>query len=169
MPPPAAALPDGRLFREVTGAFATGVTVVTTVADGVDHAMTVNSFSSVSLDPPLVMFCAERTGRFHAAVLAAGFWAVSVLGTGHREASDWFAAPGRPLDDQLDGWPTVRGAETGAPLLAGALAALECRTRQVHEAGDHSIVVGQVLSLDLPDPDAEPLVFHRGGYRALDR
>ncbi|WP_281174973.1 flavin reductase family protein [Actinomadura oligospora] len=161
--------PDPRLFRRVVGRFATGVAVVTTVADGVDHAMTVNAFTSVSLDPLLVMFCADRTARFHDTVLAAGTWAVSVLPDGLRAASEHLATRGRPIAGQLDGYRVHRGAATGAPVLSDALAAVECRTHAVHEGGDHSIVVGEVLSLDLPDPDAEPLIFHDGRYRRIAR
>ncbi|MFC5187305.1 flavin reductase family protein [Actinomadura harenae] len=161
--------PDPRLFRQVVGRFATGVAVVTTVADGVDHAMTVNAFTSVSLDPLLVMFCADRTARFHDTVLTAGTWAVSVLPDGLRAASEHLATRGRPIAGQLDGYRVHRGAVTGAPVLSEALASVECRTHAVHEGGDHSIVVGEVLSLDLPNPEAEPLIFHDGRYRRIAR
>ncbi|MEV4255054.1 flavin reductase family protein [Spirillospora sp. NPDC049652] len=161
--------PDARLFRRVVGRFATGVAVVTTVDDGVDHAMTVNAFTSVSLDPLLVMFCAERTARFHDTVLAAGTWAVSVLPDGLRAASEHLATRGRPIAGQLDGYRVHRGAVTGAAVLSEALAAVECRTHAVHPAGDHSIVIGEVLSLDVPNPDAEPLIFHDGRYRRIAR
>lgn len=158
---------DPALYRDVAGRFATGVAIVTTVADGSDHAMTVNAFTSVSLDPLLVMFCAEKAARFHAVVLDSGVWAVSVLGEEQRGASDWFATRGRVLDGRLDAFEQTRGPATGAPILAGAVAALECRTYAVHDGGDHSIVVGEVLSLDVPDPDARPLIYYRGGYRSL--
>ncbi|WP_233510199.1 flavin reductase family protein [Actinomadura craniellae] len=159
--------PDPLEFRRVAGRFATGVVVVTTTLDGVDHAMTVNAFTSVSLDPLLVLFCVERTARFHDVVLATGQWAVSVLGEEDREASDWFATRGRPLEGQLDGRPVARGEKTGLPLFAGAVAALECRSWAVHDGGDHSIVVGEVLSLGVPDPAARPLLYYEGRYRGL--
>ncbi|MQY03813.1 flavin reductase family protein [Actinomadura macrotermitis] len=158
---------DPALFRQVTGRFATGVAVVTTVVDGVDHAMTVNAFTSVSLEPLLVMICVEKIARFHDMVLRSGFWGVSVLGEGMREESQWFATRGRPLEGQLDGWSYHRGPATGTAVFTRAVAALECRTHAVHAAGDHSIVVGEVLSLDLPDPGGKPLIFYTGGYRAL--
>ncbi|WP_262403602.1 flavin reductase family protein [Actinomadura sp. CNU-125] len=145
---------DSTLFRGVMGRFATGVAIVTTVSDdGADHAMTVNAFTSVSLDPPLVMFCAERTGRFHDVVLATGRWAVSVLPEDMRDASQWFATRGRLLDGQLRGWAHTRGPATGVPILSRAVAAVECRTHAVHDGGDHTIVVGEVVGLDVPDPD----------------
>ncbi|MBE1534200.1 flavin reductase family protein [Actinomadura algeriensis] len=159
---------DSTLFRGVVGRFATGVAIVTTVsADGADHAMTVNAFTSVSLDPPLVMFCVEKAGRFHDVVLEAGRWAVSVLTEDMRDASQWFATRGRTLDGQLRGWAHARGPATGAPILSRAVASVECRTHAVHEGGDHTIVVGEVVGLDVPDPDGRPLIFYAGGYRTL--
>ncbi|QFG27407.1 flavin reductase family protein [Actinomadura sp. WMMB 499] len=150
------------------GRFATGVAIVTTVTDvGAEHAMTVNAFTSVSLDPPLVMFCADKAARFHGMVLETGRWAVSVLSEEMRDASERFATRGRALDGRLEGRPHVRGPATGAPILAGALAALECRTRAVHDGGDHTIVVGEVVGLDVPNPDGRPLIFYGGGYRTL--
>ncbi|WP_018655735.1 flavin reductase family protein [Actinomadura flavalba] len=165
--PDAAPAVDRGRFRAVAGRFATGVAVVTTVADGVDHAMTVNAFTSVSLDPLLVLFCAEKTARFHDAVLATGTWGVSLLARDMAETSQRFATRGRPLDDQLAGLEHTRGARTGAALLGGAVATLECRTHAVHEGGDHSIVVGEVLDLDAPEVAAAPLVFYEGRYRTL--
>src|SRR4051812_2818629 len=88
---------DPEEFRRAVGRFATGITIVSTVADGADHAMTVNAFTSVSLDPVLVLFCVEKIARFHEVVISTGEWAVSVLGAGGREASQWFATRGRPL------------------------------------------------------------------------
>ncbi|MFI0451067.1 flavin reductase family protein [Actinomadura sp. 6N118] len=158
---------DPALYRQVVGRFATGVAVVTTVADGADHAMTVNAFTSVSLDPLLVLFCAEKISRFHEFVLDSGLWAVSVLAEEMRDASNWFATRGRVLDGQLDDWPHTRGPITGAPVFTAAVAALECRTHAVHDGGDHSIVVGEVLNLDIPDPSGKPLIFYDGTYRSL--
>jgi flavin reductase (DIM6/NTAB) family NADH-FMN oxidoreductase RutF len=160
---------DPALFRRVAGRFATGVAIVTSVVDGADHAMTVNAFASVSLDPLLVMFCPEKIARFHDLGLDAGEWAVSVLSEGMRDASQWFATRGRMLDGQLQGWDHVRGPVTGAAIFSDAVAALECRTHAVHDAGDHSIVVGEVLSLHVPSPDARPLIFYGGGYGRLAR
>ncbi|WP_242614517.1 flavin reductase family protein [Actinomadura roseirufa] len=164
---PAAPDVDPARFRRVAGRFATGVAIVTTVADGADHAMTVNAFTSVSLDPPLVMFCAEKIARFHDVVLGTGLWAVSLLTEDMADASQWFATRGRALDGQLRGWEHTRGPATGAAVFARAVGALECRTHAVHDGGDHSIVVGEVLALDVPDPGGLPLVFYDGRYREL--
>jgi len=154
-------------FRQALGRFATGITVATTLKDGVDHAMTANSFASVSLEPPTVLVCVEKITRFHEAVLSSGLWAVSVLGEGARDVSVWLASRGRPLAGQLDGVAHGRGAHTGAAVLTGALAVVECRTRDVHDGGDHVIVVGDVLGVETPTTDARPLVYYTGRYHGL--
>lgn len=154
-------------YRRVVGRFATGVAIVSTVQDGVDHAMTVSAFTSVSLDPLLVLFCPEKIARFHDAVLRSGLWAVSILGEQSKEASQRFATRGRELEAQLTGWKVQRGEHTGAPIFAEAIGALECRTRAVHDGGDHSIVVGEVLGFGVPNEDGGPLIYYRGGYWRL--
>jgi flavin reductase (DIM6/NTAB) family NADH-FMN oxidoreductase RutF len=144
---------DDASFRRAAGQFASGIVVVTTRAG---HAMTVSAFTSVSLDPPLVLFCAEKIARFHDAVLAEGSWAVSILAEDDEKTARWLATRGRPMDGQLDGVAHHPGPATGAPLLDGALAALECRTTAVHDAGDHTIVVGQVKAVTVPPEPPEP-------------
>lgn len=154
-------------FRVVMSRFATGVTVVTCVQEGFDHAMTANSFTSVSLEPALVLVCVENDSRFHEAISAVGTWSVSVLEASQRGRASWFATRGRPLVGQLDSTPTHRSTVSGALLLSEALVTLDCRTVAVHPAGDHDIVVGTVLDLQLTHPDAEPLVYFGRGFRAL--
>lgn len=154
-------------YRRVVGRFATGVTVITTEVDGEQHAMTCNSFTSVSLEPMLVLFCAEKVARFHDVVLTSGAWAVSVLAHGQEDVSRRFAVRGRPLEDQFDGLPFSVGAATGAAILDGALAALECRTVSVTDAGDHTVFIGEVLGLGVPDPEGDPLLYYEGRYRAF--
>lgn len=152
-------------YRKVVGRFATGVAIVTTRLGDVDHAMTVNSFTSVSLEPLLVLFCAEKVARFHDAVLEAGVWGVSVLPASMEDASRFFAHRGRPLNGQLARWPHHRG-ESGVALFDGAIAIVECATTAVHDGGDHSIVVGGVTALGTPS-DAAPLLYHEGRYKSL--
>lgn len=159
--------PEAHAFRRVVSRFASGVTVATTVAGGLDHAMTASAFCSVSLDPLLVLLCVEREARFHDAVAESGFWGVSVLREDMRPAATWFAERGRPLHGQLERVAFHRGPRTGTPLLDGALATIECRTEELHGAGDHTIVVGRVLGLDLPDPEGAPLVWYRGRYTSV--
>jgi len=154
-------------FRTVMGRFATGVTVVTCVQDGFDHAMTANSFASVSLEPALVLVCVETESRFHEAVLHAGAWNVSVLDESQRGRASWFATSGRPLIGQFDTTPTHRSIETGALLLSDSLATLECVTEAVHRAGDHDIVVGRVVGMDLIRPSGRPLLYFSSAYSTL--
>ncbi len=149
----------------MAGRFATGIAIVTTVAGGVDHAMTVNSFASVSLDPLLVLVCVEKIARFHDAVLEAGVWGVSVLGDDGEEASRAFATRGRTLEGQLDRWSHRRGT-LGHALFDTAIATLECRTVNVYDGGDHSVILGEVVSADIPN-DGPPLIYHEGRYRHL--
>jgi flavin reductase (DIM6/NTAB) family NADH-FMN oxidoreductase RutF len=154
-------------FRRVAGRFATGIAVVTASIDGTGHAMTVTAFTSVSLDPLLVLFCAEKIARFHDAVLDAGTWAVSVLDEESEKTARWLATRGRRLDGQLNSIRHHPGPQTGAPILDEALAALECRTTAVHDGGDHSIVVGEVIGVSEPRPDGRPLLYYGSAYRRL--
>lgn len=163
----AAAPVDVAVFRRAVGRFATGVCVVSTLTGGRDHAMTANAFTSVSLDPLLVLICVEEDARFHDAVLEAGTWGVSVLDERARGIAEWLATPGRPLVGQLDPVPHHRGRVTGVALVDASLAALECRTTDVHPAGDHVIVVGEVVSVELAPEGHGPLVYHRSSYRSL--
>lgn len=160
---------DRAAYRRAASRFASGILVVSTRQAGLDHAMTVTAFTSVSLDPVLVLFCAEKAARFHAAVLAAGTWAASVLREDHEKAARWLATRGRPLEGQLDAFRHHPGPLTGAPILDDALSALECRTTAVHDGGDHSIVVGEVLGVTEPGPDEElgPLLHYGSRYRRL--
>jgi flavin reductase (DIM6/NTAB) family NADH-FMN oxidoreductase RutF len=167
VPIPEPEVPDAGTFRRAAGRFATGVCVVTAVENGLDHAMTANAFTSVSLDPLLVLVCVETDARFHDAVLESGQWALSVLDAGARPVAEWLATRGRPLHGQLDRVPFRRGPKTGAALLEQANAWLECRTQAVYPGGDHSIVVGEVLTADVGAQDHGSLVYHRSAYTRL--
>jgi len=116
----------------------------------------------------LVLICVETEARFHDAVIGSGFWGVSVLDGDGRPVADWLANRGRPLHGQLDRFAHHRGPVTGTALLDGAQATLECRTTAVHPGGDHSIVVGEVVSVGMPDSAPSTLLYHRGAYRRLD-
>ncbi|HEX5534733.1 MAG TPA: flavin reductase family protein [Actinomycetales bacterium] len=154
-------------FRRAVGRFATGVCVVTTFAGRHDHAMTANAFTSVSLDPLLVLVCVEQDARFHEAVIESGTWGVSVLDVTARGEAEWLASPGRPLIGQLDTVAHHRGDVTGVALLDHSLATLECLTENVFPGGDHSIVVGRVVAVGLATDGPGPLIYHRSGYRSL--
>jgi len=158
--------PTPAQFRRASSRYATGIAIVTSVVDGVDHAMTANSFTSVSLDPLLALVCVERDSRFHAAVLRAGVWAVSFLPRDGERVARWFATRGRPLSGQFDDVPAVRGAN-GCLLLEGALAGLELRTEQVVGAGDHDILLAEVTAIHQPPEAGEPTIYYASAFRHL--
>jgi flavin reductase (DIM6/NTAB) family NADH-FMN oxidoreductase RutF len=149
------------------GRFATGVTVLTTRLRDLDHAMTANAVTSVSLEPLLLLVCVEREARFHDAVVESGVWGISVLSSKDRPAADWLATRGRPLHGQLDQIAHHHGPKTGVALLDTALSTFECVTTAVHPAGDHSIVVAEVVSITTAAHPGEALLYYRGGYETL--
>lgn len=160
------ASPTPEAFRAVMGRFATGVSVMTSVADGVPHGMTANALSSLSLDPLLVLVCVERGTVMADVVMRQGAFGLSFLAAGHEGLSQHFADPDRALGgDEFDGIDTFVAA-TGAPLLAGALAWVDCRVRDAYDGGDHLIVVGEVVALDV-GADADALVYFRSAYRSV--
>jgi flavin reductase len=158
-------------FREALSSFATGVVVVTTSAEGTDHAMTATSFASVSLDPMLILVCVARTARCHTALVASGRWAVSLMDRDGEAQARWFATRGRDLSGQFQGFAWTRGQLSGAVLLDSSLATIECRSTAVHPAGDHSIIVGEVTAVTTQgrnSGDARlPLVHWRSDYYGL--
>jgi flavin reductase (DIM6/NTAB) family NADH-FMN oxidoreductase RutF len=159
--------PSSHAFRQAMGRLPTGVTVVTSLAGGIDHAMTANALTSVSLEPMLILVCVEQEARFHDAILESGTWGVSILGGTLRGLADWLATRGRPLHGQLSRIGIHRGPATGVALLDDALATIECRTTNTYPGGDHTIVVGQVLSVEITDHPGDALLFYRGRYGTL--
>ena len=148
-----------RLFRNALGSFATGVTIVTTLgADGSDVGMTANSFNSVSLDPPMILWSLAKTSTCFAAFMQAENFAVHILSVEQEGLSGRFARPG---EDRFAGLALERG-EGGVPMLPGCAARFQCRTAYRHEGGDHIIIVGEVAQFD-HDGHA-PLAFHGGRY-----
>lgn len=156
--------PDGEAFRRALGSFPTGVTVVTARApSGEIVGVTANSFNSVSLDPPLVLWSLDKEARSLPVFRTAGFFAVNVLGAGQSDLSKRFA---RPQDDKFDSVEVDSGAG-GCPLLTGCVARFQCRTEQTIDGGDHVIFVGRVLEFD-HDTEAPALAFYRGRYCRLE-
>jgi flavin reductase (DIM6/NTAB) family NADH-FMN oxidoreductase RutF len=147
-------------LRRALGAFATGVTVVTTDGPGGAYGVTANSFTSVSLEPPLVLVCLRRRSPGRAAIAANGAFAINVLSAEQEALGRRFASRDRGRD--MFAGIGHRPGRTGAPILAGG-AHLECRLAGLHAAGDHVVVVGHVLDLGV-DPEAEPLLFHAGRF-----
>lgn len=154
---------DPDAYRQAIGRLVTGVTVVTTLAGDHDHAMTANAVTSVSLDPVQLLVCVEKDARFHDAVAEAGVFAVNILDVSQRPAAAWLATRGRPLHGQLDRIP-FRREQTGVALLEGALATIECRTAATYPAGDHSIVLGDVVSVQIAAAPGEALTYFRGQF-----
>lgn len=160
------AMPDATLLRRAFGAFATGVTIVTVGGD-TPHGMTANSFTSVSLDPPLVLVCVGRTAAMHDILIEAKQFAVSVLGSHQEVVARHFADRKRPLGiAQFDVVNWRPGGFTGAPLIDGAIAGFECELWQTYDGGDHTIFVGKLLSLDR-GADREALLFLQGRFRQI--
>jgi 3-hydroxy-9,10-secoandrosta-1,3,5(10)-triene-9,17-dione monooxygenase reductase component len=148
--------------RRVLGRFPTGVVLVTADTPDGPTGMAVNSFTSVSLDPPLVSFCAARTSSTWPRIRVTGAFSVNILGEDHAGLSRRFAQKGA---DRFAGLGHRPGG-TGAPVLDGVAAHLDCELHDVHEAGDHVIVLGRVVHLDA-DERVRPLVFHGGDYCGL--
>jgi len=156
---------DSREYRNAMGLFATGITVVTAHVGHQRRGMTANSFTSVSLHPPLLLFCVDRSASMHPLLEVADAFAVNILAHDQRGVSDAFARRGEH-EQEMEGMPFHDGA-LGAPILKGALAWAECRIDARHLAGDHTIIVGRVESMAIERPGEEPLLYFSGGYRAL--
>lgn len=149
-------------FRRLLGQFAAGVTVITTVgSDGKPYGLTATAFSSVSLDPPLVLVCIDKKSESHPHLEASHSYAVNFLTTGQQDLSNRFAKSGGDKFQGVSWTPSP----SGAPLLAGALAHVACRVVNAVDAGDHTIFVGQVE--DGAVHGGEPLVYFNGAYRAV--
>ncbi|MFI5621327.1 flavin reductase family protein [Streptomyces sp. NPDC051567] len=153
-------------LRRAFGAFATGVTVVTVGGD-TPRGMTANSFTSVSLDPALVLLCVGKEALMHRALAEADTFSVSVLESGQEAVARHFADRSRPVGaQQFDAVDWLPGGVFDAPLIAGAAAHFECAKWRAYDGGDHTIHLGRVISM-AELPDREPLVFHRGRFRPL--
>jgi len=153
---------DTRAFRSALGCFPTGVAVITATAESAPMGITVNSFTSVSLDPPLVLWCLDRKSDRYKVFVSAAHYTISILGTGHEDVSARLAKQG---EHKLDG-VALEATELGPPALCDALAVFECAREAVHEGGDHAILIGGVLRFHRHQAGA-PLVFFKGKYGAL--
>ncbi|WP_418957782.1 flavin reductase family protein [Streptomyces tritici] len=160
-------------FRAAMSRLASGVVLVTAHDPedgprGEDVGMTATAFMSVSLDPPLVLVSLRNGSRMDDLLAEVPTWAVSLLSESQRHVAGRFAMKGRVSDRLLFAdVPWTRGEASGAPLMGGALATLECRTENRVLAGDHTLVIGRVLTAALPTADGGPLTYFRGRYRHL--
>lgn len=152
---------DDAQFKLAMSHFASGVTVVTTEHEGRPYGMTVAAFSSLSLHPPLVLICIEKSVKTHDAIAAAGKFGVNILASTQADLSNRFASR---VEDKFAGIAVSRG-ELGVPLLDGAITALECRLSSQLPGGDHTIFVGEVEGIRVAE--GAPLVYFRSGYREI--
>ena len=149
-------------FRAALSRFPSGVTVVTTLdCDGRFHGITVSAFCSVSLDPPRVLICVEKTTGSHVALESSKLFVVNILSTGQRELSERFASL---IENKFEGVDFETNID-GVPVLLGCLATLECRVTASYDGGDHSIFVGEIDNAAAGDGD--PILYFRGDYRAI--
>jgi flavin reductase (DIM6/NTAB) family NADH-FMN oxidoreductase RutF/pimeloyl-ACP methyl ester carboxylesterase len=154
---------DARTLRDAMGCFATGITIVTAIDEGGKPVgLTANSFTSVSLDPPLLLVCIANTAGTAPVLRAAASFGVNVLQIGQQPASNRFAGKG---EDRFAATAWGPG-ETGVPLLDGSLVSFECKRHAVHEAGDHFLLIGDVVRAQF-EPRRDPLLYFRGKYRRL--
>jgi flavin reductase (DIM6/NTAB) family NADH-FMN oxidoreductase RutF len=165
-PDPLAALTDPMTLRRAFGAFATGVTVLT-VGEPTPHGMTANSFTTVSLDPPLVLVCVDRSAIMHRALAQTTAFGVSVLADHQEGIARYFADRRRPLGGpQFEAVDWRPGPVTGVPLITEALAQFECRPWRRYDGGDHSIVVGVLAGMHR-EGEENALLFHHGQFGRL--
>jgi len=151
-------------FRAVLGRFASGVTVVTGIdSTGRDHGMTVSAFCSVSLTPPLILVCIDHRATMHAVLPSIQHFTVNILSSDQEAIARRFADAD---DKRFDGVGYTRGAH-GVALLDDALAQLECKQVSLHDAGDHTIVIGEVQTASMRE--IRPLLYYRGGFAQLER
>ena len=157
-------MPDAQTFRQAWGKFATGVSVVTTVRpDGEIHGMTANGINSVSLEPPLALVCAGHTTSSHPLIREAGRFAINILSEVQRPIAEYYARP--TADKTGDVETSFTRTERGAALIDGCIARMDCRVIAEHDAGDHTVFIGQVEEIDTGE--GRPLLFYEGKFARL--
>ena len=154
---------DTRQFRDVMGTFTTGVTIITTLEKKIPYGITANSFTSVSLSPPLVMFCLGKSSTNFDAFMNSDCFAVNILTAKQDALSAHFATF---EGDRFDGL-NYSTWETGAPILENVVSAIDCRREATHDAGDHVIMVGLVVRAEVQN-QSSPLLYFKGGYERLE-
>lgn len=156
---------DGKALRRVMGRFATGITVVT-VGGPEPHGMTANAFTSVSLEPPLMLVCVQRTASMHQAIQETGSFAVSMLAAHQEREARIFADHHRPRAGEFAAFDVVLGPYSAAPVFRAALGWLECELAAVYDGGDHSIFIGRVQTIGR-GREEDALLYYDGGFRRL--
>ena len=157
-------MPDAQTFRQAWGTFATGVSIVTTVRpDGEIHGMTANGINSVSLDPPLALVCAGHSTSSHPLIREAGRFAINILSEDQRSIAEYYARPTAEKTGDSDA--AFSRSERGAALIDGCLARMDCRVVAEHDAGDHTIFVGQVEAIETSE--GRPLLYYQGRFERI--
>lgn len=157
-------MPDAQTFRQAWGKFATGVSIVTTVRpDGEVHGMTANGINSVSLDPPLALVCAGHSTSSHPLIREAGRFAINILSEEQRAIAEYYARPTAQKTGDTDAAFTL--TDSGAALIEGCIARMDCRVVAEHDAGDHTIFVGRVEKIDTAE--GRPLLYYQGRFERL--
>lgn len=152
--------PDARLFRDTLGQFCTGVVIATGCVDGKPAGFAAQSFSSVSLDPPLVLLCPAKSSTSWPRLRQSGSFCINILAADQKPVCDVFAESGI---DKFAALPWHPGT-TGSPVLEGVLAYVDCDLEAEHDAGDHTVVLGRVRDVRILEPEGSPLLFFRGAY-----
>jgi flavin reductase (DIM6/NTAB) family NADH-FMN oxidoreductase RutF len=157
---------DPDLFRQVMSQFATGITIVTTRAGEEIHGLTVNSFCSVSLEPPLVLVCVDKSAHSHDLIAAGRNFAVNILAADQEPLARRFATNNLAANERFAGI-AFRAEITGAPVLLESLGWLDCRLFAAYSGGDHTIYVGEVMALGR-NRDDDPLLYFQSGYQRFE-
>ncbi|MEM6722475.1 MAG: flavin reductase family protein [Bacteroidota bacterium] len=155
---------DSKSFRKVLGQFPTGVTIITSKLGEQTYGFTANSFTSVSLDPPLVLFCMNKDSEGYPLISESKVFAVNLLSREQEELSNRFANPSMDMDQRYEGLD-FQSAQTGCPILPGTLGFLDCRLHQLLDGGDHWILIGEVIDIEAQDGD--PLLYFQGRYASV--
>lgn len=156
---------DSRLFRNVMGRYATGITVVTVRESGIPHGMTVNSFTSVSLNPLLVLICLDKGAKTTEMLHRTGLFTVNILSAEQINVARRFSESGNE-NDRFTGIDYYH-SDSGTPILQNALANLTCSVKETIDGGDHTIYIGEVIDLDYSEVNKQPLVYYRGNYTSI--
>ena len=154
---------DSKEQRRILGKFATGVTVASTKVGDETWGMTANAVTSLSLTPPLVILCVQKDSQSHSKFTAGGCFALNILAADQQEISDRFAYKGPKDFSGLD----TKSAETGAPILNGALGWVDCKLKEILPGGDHDIFIGEIVAGEAED-EGQPLLYVGGKYAQLD-
>lgn len=158
---------DADLFKQSARRFASGVTVVTTNEDGLIYGLTVSAFSTVSIDPLLVLVCIRSGNRLTEMIAASERFAVNILREEQRNVSQYFATPGREPLPAADGFPDIPSFvdQSGSPVVDNVLAYFDCNVHEAHVDGDHTIYIGEVVGAG--STDGSPLIYFDGNYRGV--